>query len=90
MPRQKTYKRFGEDVKEKGRQLERQGGVSDCTRSDACRGGTTEEVGGIVTHVIQFCPGQCRVLKPEPPTRGAPHSGSERCMFTVASRRSQV
>lgn len=59
----------------------------DCTRSDACRGGTTEEVGGIVAHAIQFCPGQCRVLKPEPPTRGAPHSGSERCMFTVASRR---
>lgn len=26
MPRQKTYKKFGEDVKEKGRQMERQGG----------------------------------------------------------------
>lgn len=26
MPRQKTYKRFGEDVKGRGRQMERQGG----------------------------------------------------------------
>lgn len=67
------------------------GRVSDCTRSDACRGGATEEVGGIVAHTILTELGLSRPVQ-SPQTRTthpwcSPQRQSERCMFMVASRR---